>query len=157
MEAVTADRLVPLFVVDPALWDAPRTAPARRWFLAGSLAVLDAALQELPAPERLPPPPDAVASDALLREPDPGLVDLPEPGEGAARERFDPHGTWVRAWVPELAALPAAVIHRPWSLSPTEQHAAGVVIGRDYPAPLIDLAEGRERALAAFKAASSAP
>jgi len=444
LEAVTADRLVPLFVVDPALWDAPRTSPVRRWFLAGSLVALDAALRQrgsrlivrrgrpeavvpavaretgarsvlvtrdvtpggrrrdravaaalaadgrtlqgrqglllaepealagrsgaghtvfspfwralaaadrralLPAPEWLPPLPDDIASEPLPREPHPGLVDLPEPGEAAARarldawvadglaaygdrrnelagqptsrlsqdlhlgllspleiearcggpggaeafrrqlgwrdfhhhllwwrpelarapfqprlqaalrvesddpaaaqawregrtgipvvdagmrqlaatgwlpnrarlivasfltrhllldwrigedhfmrtlvdgdvannvggwqwtagvgtdaqpwfrifnpvlqgERFDADGTWVRAWVPELAALPPAVIHHPWSLSPTEQRAAGVVIGRDYPAPLIDLAEGRERALAAFKAASGTP
>ena len=71
-------------------------------------------------------------------------------------ERFDPDGAWVRTWVRELAALPDHVIHQPWTLSPMEQHAAGVVIGRDYPAPIVDLAEGRERALAAFKAASEA-
>lgn len=46
VEATTAGHVVPLFVVDPALWDAPRTAPARRWFLAGSNTALDAALRE---------------------------------------------------------------------------------------------------------------
>ena len=46
VEAVAASRLVPLFVVDPALWDAPRTAEVRRWFLAGSLASLDTALRQ---------------------------------------------------------------------------------------------------------------
>ena len=72
-------------------------------------------------------------------------------------ERFDPDGTWVRTWVPELAPLPDTVIHQPWALPPGEQDALGVVIGRDYPAPVIDLADGRDRALAAFKAVSSAP
>jgi deoxyribodipyrimidine photo-lyase len=71
-------------------------------------------------------------------------------------ERFDPDGIWVRTWVPELASLPAAVIHHPWTLSSAEQRAAGVVIGRDYPGPLVDLAEGRARALAAFRHASAA-
>jgi deoxyribodipyrimidine photo-lyase len=72
-------------------------------------------------------------------------------------ERFDPDGTWVRTWVPELARLPAAAIHQPWTLSDAEQSAVGVVLGQDYPEPIIDLATGRDRALAAFKSASSAP
>lgn len=44
------------------------------------------------------------------------------------------------------------VIHHPWTMTPMEQHAAGVVIGRDHPAPIVDLADARARALAAFKA-----
>lgn len=67
-------------------------------------------------------------------------------------ERFDPDGTWVRTWVPELAPLSNHAIHQPWVLSPMEQQLAGVVIGRDYPAPIVDLGEARDRALAAFKA-----
>lgn len=70
-------------------------------------------------------------------------------------ERFDPDGTWVRTWVPELAGLPDRVVHQPWTLAPEAQQAAGVVIGRDYPEPIVDLAVGRERALAAFKGAST--
>lgn len=69
-------------------------------------------------------------------------------------ERFDADGSWVRTWVPELARLPSNLIHRPWTMAPMEQHAAGVVIGRDHPAPIVDLAEGRQRALVAFKAAT---
>ncbi|MFD8081910.1 cryptochrome/photolyase family protein [Kitasatospora sp. NPDC059722] len=41
-------------------------------------------------------------------------------------DRYDPDGTYVRRWVPELAHLPGATIHRPWLLAP------------DYPAPIID-------------------
>ncbi|MFN8619177.1 MAG: deoxyribodipyrimidine photo-lyase [Chloroflexota bacterium] len=67
-------------------------------------------------------------------------------------ERFDPDGSWVRTWVPELAKLPAPVIHRPWTLSRAEQELVKVVIGRDYPAPIVNLDEARDRALAAFKA-----
>lgn len=69
-------------------------------------------------------------------------------------ERFDPAGAWVRRWVPELSGVPDRAIHQPWSLSAAEQRAAGVAIGGSYPAPIVDLAAGRERALAAFKAAS---
>jgi deoxyribodipyrimidine photo-lyase len=69
-------------------------------------------------------------------------------------QRFDPDGSWVRQWVPELANVPAPVIHEPWTMSPQDQAAAGVRIGVDYPAPIVDLAWARERALAAFRAAS---
>jgi deoxyribodipyrimidine photo-lyase len=47
--------------------------------------------------------------------------------------------------------MPAKYIHAPW-LAPAEiLAAAGVEIGTDYPAPIIDIKESRERALAAFK------
>ncbi len=68
--------------------------------------------------------------------------------------RFDPEGTWVRRWVPELASVPAAHIHAPWEMPPDAAAAAGLRLGETYPRPIVDLAMGRERALAAFKSAS---
>jgi deoxyribodipyrimidine photo-lyase len=62
-------------------------------------------------------------------------------------ERFDPEGTYVKRWVPELSKVPARVIHHPWTLSPMERRT----LCPDYPPPLIDLDEGRARALAAFE------
>jgi deoxyribodipyrimidine photo-lyase len=53
--------------------------------------------------------------------------------------KFDPDGDYVRRWVPELARCDGAAVHEPNAAS-----------RRDYPAPIIDLALGRERALAAF-------
>lgn len=67
-------------------------------------------------------------------------------------ERFDPDGAYVRRWVPELASVPAGHIHRPWEMSADQQAAAGCRIGRDYPAPIVDHATGRSRALAAWAA-----
>jgi deoxyribodipyrimidine photo-lyase len=67
--------------------------------------------------------------------------------------RFDPDGTWVRRWVPELASVPDRSIHAPWEMSADEAAEAGVGIRSDYPRPVVGIVEGRERALAAFRAA----
>ncbi len=53
-------------------------------------------------------------------------------------QRFDADGAFIRRYVPELAKVPAKYIHAPWTLPPLEQQAAGCVIGRDYPAPVVD-------------------
>ncbi len=66
-------------------------------------------------------------------------------------EKFDPDGAYVRRHVPELARVPARFIHRPWEMSPAEQEAAGCVLGRDYPPPVVDHAEQRKRALALYQ------
>jgi len=66
-------------------------------------------------------------------------------------ERFDPDGRFIRMYVPELAAVPDRHIHAPWQMGPIEQQAAGVRIGGDYPAPLVDHAQARARALALYK------
>ncbi len=67
--------------------------------------------------------------------------------------RFDPAGDYVRRWVPELRAVPGPAIHEPWRLDPAQQAAAGCRVGVDYPAPVVDHAAARERALMAFRTA----
>ncbi|WP_216093792.1 FAD-binding domain-containing protein, partial [Streptomyces abyssalis] len=57
--------------------------------------------------------------------------------------RFDPDGDYVRRWVPELAGVEGASVHRPWKL-PSRERAR-----LDYPGPLVDLAEGADRFLRA--------
>jgi deoxyribodipyrimidine photo-lyase len=62
-------------------------------------------------------------------------------------EKFDPAGAYVRRFVPEIAALPDRYIHAPWTAPAGVLAEAGIRIGKNYPAPLVDLAAGRQRAL----------
>ncbi|MEQ1831451.1 MAG: deoxyribodipyrimidine photo-lyase [Candidatus Eisenbacteria bacterium] len=64
--------------------------------------------------------------------------------------RFDPHGTYVKQWCPEIAGLPDDVVHRPWEAAPLVLGAAGVVLGDTYPQPIVDHSERRELALAMY-------
>jgi deoxyribodipyrimidine photo-lyase len=53
--------------------------------------------------------------------------------------RFDPRGDYVRRWVPELAEVEGAAVHRPWLLPDDVRRRL------DYPEPIVDLAEGLAR------------
>ncbi|WP_055716497.1 cryptochrome/photolyase family protein [Streptomyces torulosus] len=56
-------------------------------------------------------------------------------------KRYDPDGAYVRRWVPELAGVAGPAVHEPWKLQGLDRAAL------DYPDPIVDLAEGRERFL----------
>jgi deoxyribodipyrimidine photo-lyase len=66
-------------------------------------------------------------------------------------QKFDVGGDYVRRWVPELAALDARWIHRPWEAPAAELARAGVVLGKTYPRPIVDHPFARQRFLAAAK------
>lgn len=70
--------------------------------------------------------------------------------------RFDPDGTWIRRWVPELAGVPDGCVHAPWTMSPAEQAAASCMLGADYPYPIVDHRAARARWLDAVAAAGIA-
>ena len=65
-------------------------------------------------------------------------------------EKFDPSGSYVRQYVPELAKLPNEYIHRPWEAPPLILAAAGVKLGKDYPMPIVSHEKARAEALAAL-------
>ncbi|WBL36775.1 deoxyribodipyrimidine photo-lyase [Tepidiforma flava] len=66
-------------------------------------------------------------------------------------KKFDPGGVYLRRWLPELRRVPDRYIHEPWTMPPSVQQAAGCVIGRDYPAPIVDHAAARVRAVHVFE------
>jgi len=65
-------------------------------------------------------------------------------------QRFDPSGRYVRRWVPELAGVPDKWVHCPWQAPAAALKDAGIRLGQEYPHPIIDHTEARERALAAY-------
>jgi deoxyribodipyrimidine photo-lyase len=62
--------------------------------------------------------------------------------------RFDPDGAYIRRWVPELAEVPDTHVHEPWRADDPPG---------DYPAPILDHGEARERTLGRYRAASGTP
>jgi deoxyribodipyrimidine photo-lyase len=63
---------------------------------------------------------------------------------------FDPHGAFVRAMLPALANVPDKYVHEPWTMPPLLQAEMNCVIGRDYPAPIVDHAFARQRAIGVY-------
>ena len=64
--------------------------------------------------------------------------------------KFDPDGKYLRRWLPELRRLPGKHIHAPWEAGEAVLRKAGVRLDEDYPRPIEDLSDSRERALAAW-------
>jgi deoxyribodipyrimidine photo-lyase len=66
-------------------------------------------------------------------------------------QKFDADGLYIKRWCPELAGVPAKWVHAPWTAPPEVLRDARVRLGFDYPRPIVDHAEARDRALAALK------
>lgn len=59
--------------------------------------------------------------------------------------KFDPHGEYVRRWLPELARLPTDWIHHPWDAPESVLQAAGVELGSNYPLPIVEIDAAKVR------------
>lgn len=67
----------------------------------------------------------------------------------AQGERFDPQGAFIRRWLPELAAVPDKDIHQPHRWADRQGRSL------NYPLPIVDHKQARQRTLAAFEAAKN--
>ncbi|QXD14500.1 DNA photolyase family protein [Rhodocaloribacter litoris] len=69
----------------------------------------------------------------------------------AQGRRHDPDGAYVRRWVPELKDVQDRALHAPWEAGAAVLAKAGVRLGETYPAPMVNHAEARQRALDAYE------
>ncbi|MGH2960072.1 MAG: cryptochrome/photolyase family protein, partial [Solirubrobacterales bacterium] len=72
-------------------------------------------------------------------------------------QKFDPDGQFIKRYLPQLTRLDSREIHAPWLMSAERQRAAACMIGRDYPAPIVDHAEARAKTLARYAAVRVGP
>ncbi len=71
-------------------------------------------------------------------------------------QRFDKQGAFIRQYLPQLAKLDARDIHAPWLVPAAELKACGVVLGENYPAPVVDHAQARQKTLERFAVVKAA-
>ena len=69
-------------------------------------------------------------------------------------EKFDGTGKFIRKYVPEIGNCSDKEIHAPWLIPPLRQQSIGVVIAKDYPAPVVEHAAQRALALDLYKTCS---
>ena len=72
-------------------------------------------------------------------------------------EKFDAEGRFIRRYVQALAGLTNNAIHAPWLAKPLELASAGVVLGQNYPMPIVDHAAAREATLKRYGVVKKAP
>lgn len=66
-------------------------------------------------------------------------------------QKFDANGDYIRRWIPEIADLPNKYLFAPWTATDEILAAANIAIGDTYPAPIVDIKQSRQQALAAFQ------
>ena len=71
-------------------------------------------------------------------------------------QKFDADGKFIRRYVPEVAGLSGKAIHAPWLVKADELKRAKVLLGENYPLPIVDHTVARTRTLARFAAVTGA-
>jgi deoxyribodipyrimidine photo-lyase len=61
-------------------------------------------------------------------------------------EEHDAEGIFIKQWLPELAEVPIHLLHEPWKMNEMEQQFYNCSIGKDYPAPIVNIEETRKYA-----------
>lgn len=61
-------------------------------------------------------------------------------------EEHDSEGVFIKQWIPELAEVPVHLLHEPWKMNEMEQQFYNCEIGKDYPAPIVNIEETRKYA-----------
>lgn len=61
-------------------------------------------------------------------------------------QEHDSEGLFIKTWLPELKNCPLEFIHEPWKMSHMEQQLYGIIIGTDYPHPIVDMEATRKMA-----------
>ena len=59
-------------------------------------------------------------------------------------EKHDPNGLFIKKWCPELNKIPINFLHEPWKMTSMDQSFCGIIIGKDYPSPIVDLVQTRK-------------
>ena len=70
-------------------------------------------------------------------------------------KRFDPKGQFIHRYLPALADLGEKDIHAPGEASDLTLQSAGMVLGKNYPKPIVDHAKARERTLMRYSVVKS--
>lgn len=66
-------------------------------------------------------------------------------------EKFDAEGKFIKKYVTELNKLDAKHLHAPWRMSAVEKQACGLLLGKDYPFPIVDHDVARKKALQKYE------
>lgn len=61
-------------------------------------------------------------------------------------EKHDPNGLFIKKWCPELNKIPINFLHEPWKMTSMDQSFCGIIIGKDYPSPIVDIVQTRKYA-----------
>ena len=66
-------------------------------------------------------------------------------------KKFDPDGKYIKKYIPELALLPSKYLFSPWETPKDILKESDIILGKDYPNPIVDIKLSREKALNLFK------
>ena len=64
---------------------------------------------------------------------------------------FDADGEYTKKYLPQLSLIPQKYLFNPWEAPKEILYNANIKLGYNYPYPIVDHKESRERAIFAFR------